>query len=358
MADAKFKPKRITMRNTKKEMLQAYNEMLEHLKQQREAELRPEAGIEEKQIKQAVEVTDALSTERIVQELSGLKLEMGQLLGQVSERLEEEVARYRQVKKAVEVKEQELQEIYEIEKSALSLAALIDAQHQKREETEAELAARKEELTREIETLRAEWENEKKLHEAEIKERDAAEKKQREREREEYQYTFQREQQLAREQFEDEKARQEREIAYRREQMEREFAEREKAVAEKEGELEELRQRVSAFPKELESAVNKAVKEAVQRTELEAKSREELLTKQFEGERDVLTTRIDSLEKTVAEQSDQITKLSEQTDKAHGQVQTIAIKAIESAARSQPVSGTQPAATEQPRAPAQEKDTR
>lgn len=358
MADQKFKPKRITMKNTKKEMLQAYNEMLEHLKQQREVQLRPEAGLEEKEIEQAVEVTDGLSTERIVQELSGLKLEIGQLLGQVSERLEDEVTRYRQVKKAVEVKEQELREIYEIEKSALSLAALIDAQHQKREETEAELAARKEELTRDLETLRTEWEKEKKLHEAEVKERDAGEKKQREREREEYQYTFQREQQLAREQFEDEKARQEREIAYRREQMEREFAEREKAVAEQEGELEELRQRVSAFPKELESAVNKAVKEAVQRTELEAKSREELLTKQFEGERNVLTTRIESLGKTVAEQSEQIAKLSEQADKAHGQVQTIAIKAIEGAARSQPVSGSPPAAAEQPRAPAQEKDNR
>ena len=163
--------------------------------------------IEEKKIKEAVEVTDSLSTEGIVQEVSTLKLEIGRLLSQLSDRLEEEVRKYRQVRQAVEAKQKELQEIYEIEKSALSLAALVEAQHQKRQQTEAELAARKEELTREIETLRTEWEKEKQVHGAEIKERDGDEQKRRDREKEEYLYTFQREQQLASEQFEDDKAR-------------------------------------------------------------------------------------------------------------------------------------------------------
>ncbi len=349
MTNREFKPPRITMKNTKKEMLEAYNEVLQQLKERRAAELKPEEAIEEKKVAEAVEVTDALSTEGIVQGVSTLKLEIGRLLSQLSDRLEEEVGKYRQVKQAVEAKQKELQEIYEIEKSALSLAALIEAQHQKREQTEAELAARKEELTQEIETLRAEWEKERQAHEAEIKERDAEERKRRERENEEYRYAFQREQQLAREQFEDEKARLEREIAYRREQMEKELADREKAIAEKETELNELRKQVSAFPKELESAVKQAVKEAVQRVESEAKNREELLRKEFEGERNVLNTRIESLEKTVAEQNGQIAKLSQQVEKAYSQVQDIAVKAIEGTSRSQPVTDLQQLLAEQAR---------
>jgi hypothetical protein len=354
MADKEFTPRRVTMKNTKKEMLEAYNEVLRQLQEQRAAELRPKEEIEEKRIEEAVEVTDSLSTEGIVQEVSALRLETGQLLSQLSERLEEEVNKYRQVKKAVEVKEKELQEIYEIERAALSLAALMEAQHQKREQTEAELAARKEELTREIETLRAEWEQEKQLHAAEIKERDAAEKKAREREREEYRYAFEREQQLAREQFEDEKARLEGEIAYKGEQAERELAEREKAIAEKEDELNELRKQVDAFPKELESAVNKAVKEAVQRVQLEAKNREALLKKQFEGERDVLNTRIESLEQTVKEQNERIAILTQQAEKAYSQVQDIAVRAIEAPAQSQSLTNLQQLIAEQTRKQAQE----
>jgi hypothetical protein len=349
MTDKEFKPKKITMKNLKKEMLAAYNEVVQYLKEQRAAQLKPEEKIEEKKIKEAVEVTDSLSTEGIVQEVSALKLEIGRLLSQLADRLEEEVSKYRQVRQAVEVKEEELQEIYEIEKSALSLAALIEAQHQKREQTEAESAARKEELTHEIETLRAEWGKEKKAHEAEIKERDADEQKRREREKEEYEYEFQREQQLAREQFEDEKARLEREITYRREQMERELADREKAVVEKETELSELRKQASAFPKELESAVKQAVKEAVQRVESEAKNREELLKKEFDGERNVLNTRIESLEKTVTEQNEHIAKLSQQMEKAYSQVQDIATKAIESTSRSQPLTNLQQLMAEQTR---------
>ena len=349
MASREVKPKRITMKNTKKEMLEAYSEVLQQLKEKRAAELKPKEEIEEKRIKEVVEVTDSLSTEGIVQEVSTLKLEVGKLLSQLSDRLEEEVGKYRQVRQAVEAKEEELQEIYEIEKSALSLAALIDAQHQKRQQTEAELAVRKEELTREIETLRAEWESEKKVHEAEIKERDGDEQKSRKREKEEYLYAFQREQQLAREQFEDEKARQERESANRREQMEKELTDREKAIAERETELNELRKQASAFPKELESAVNKAVKEAIQRVESEAKNREELLKKEFDGERNVLNTRIESLEKTVTEQNEQIAKLSQQVEKSYSQVQDIAIKAIEGTSRSQPLANLQQLMAEQTR---------
>ncbi|MFQ5342379.1 MAG: hypothetical protein ACE5F6_12605, partial [Anaerolineae bacterium] len=125
MADREFTPRRVTMKNTKKEMLEAYNEVLQQLQERRAAELRPKEEIEEKRIEAAVEVTDSLSTEGIVQEVSALRLETGQLLSQLSERLEEEVDKYRQVKKAVEVKEKELQEIYEIERAALSLAGLI-----------------------------------------------------------------------------------------------------------------------------------------------------------------------------------------------------------------------------------------
>ena len=106
-----------------------------------------------------------------------------------------EVARFKVVQNAVEVKERELQELYDIDKAAASLAALIEAQNQKRRAFEAELTTQTDRLAREIETTRAEWEKEKKVRELETRERDAIEKKTREREKEEFAYLFKREQQ-------------------------------------------------------------------------------------------------------------------------------------------------------------------
>ena len=360
MAKKEPDPKDISMKNTKAEMIDAYNEVLELLKEKRAAELKPERIIEEKKVQEVVEVADSLSTEGIAREVSTLRLEMGRLLSDLSDKLEEEVNKYRQVKQAVQVRERELQEIYDIEKSALSLAALIEAQHQRRQQTEDDLAARKAELTLEIETLRAQWQSEKETeraawqleketHAAAIKERDGAEQKERARQQEEYTYTFQREQQLAGERFEDEQARLERELANRREQMEKELADREKAVVEQENELRELRQRVSAFPAELETAVATAVQEATQRVEAQASSGEALLRKEFDGERNVLQARTESLQKSVAEQSEQIARLSQQVEKAYSQVQDIATKAIEGASHTQTVSNLQQLMAEQSR---------
>jgi len=52
-------------------------------------------------------------------------------------------------------------------------------------------------------------------------------------------------------------------------------------------------------------------KETTERLQQEAKTREELLKKEFDGERNVLTTRIKSLEETVKQQNEQIIRLSQ-----------------------------------------------
>jgi chromosome segregation ATPase len=137
--------------------------------------------------------------------------------------------------------------------------------------------------------------------------------------------------------------------------MENELKEREKAIAEHEGELNELRKKVTAFPKESETAVSKAIKETTDRLNLEAKNREELVKKEFIGERNVLTTRIESLEKSVKEQNEQIAKLSQQLEKAYQQVQEIAVKTIEGSSTIKSFANLQQWISEQTRKAPQEK---
>jgi hypothetical protein len=355
MEEKKFQPKKLSLSNTKQEMLEAYSAILKQLEAQREAELKPEKKLEEKKAKEVIQVAESLSSEGVARGISTLKIEAGKMLAQISDRLEEEIQKFKAVQNAIVLKEKELQELYEIERSAVTLAALIESQNQKRQAFEIEMAEKKEALSQEIEALRAQREQEKKEYEEEIKERDMTEKKRREREKDDYQYSFTREQKLTKDTFEDGKSKLEKEIQVKKEQMESELKEREKAIVGREDELNELRKKAGVFPKEMETAVAKAIKETAEKLTLEAKNREELVKKEFIGERNVFTTRIESLEKSVKEQNEQIAKLSQQLEKAYQQVQEIAVKTIEGSSTIKSFANLQQWISEQTRKVPQEK---
>lgn len=313
----------------RQQMLDALAETEKTVAERREAQAKPEERLEARAAAQAVAAADQLSTEGVVKSIGELRGVIGKMLTQLSDRLEEQVARYVQIQRAIVAKDVELKEIYDIQRSASTLTALIEAHERQRSQLETELSQARQEVEREIEQTRGEWERETKQREAEIKERDTGEQKRREREKEEYRYAFAREQQQARDQFADEQAKANKELAERKAAAERELTERERAVKAREDELTTLLKRVEAFPKELDTALAKAVKEATDRQRQESAAREELLQREFAGERNVLTTRITSLEQTAKEQADQITRLLAQAEKAYAQVQEIAVRAIE-----------------------------
>ena len=89
--------------------------------------------------------------------------------------------------------------------------------------------------------------------------------------------------------------------------------------------------------------------------ELEAKNREDLQKKEFEGERNVLTTRIESLEKAVKDLTDQNARLSKQLEAAYQKLQEIAEKTIESAGQGKSLADLQKLLVEQGRRTAGEK---
>ncbi len=348
-------PKKLSEKNTKQEMLEAYHALAKQLEERRAAELAPERRLEEKQAEEAIKVAAGVDSAGIDREIGGLKAEIGRMLADISDLLATESSRFRSIQKAVQSKEQELKELYGIEKTAVSLAALIEAQNQKRAEFEANLTSQREELLHEIDSKRTAWDEEKRTHEAEIKERDAAEKKAQDRAREDFNYAFRREQQAVKDKLTDEKTALEKEIKLKREVIEREFAEREKALAERERELAELQAKAAAFPKEVESAVSQAVKETTDRLKLEAKSREDIAAKQSEGERNVLAARNESLERANKDLLSSNSKLIQQLEAAYQKVQDIAEKTVEGASQSKALAELQKLLLDQTRKGREEK---
>jgi len=340
--------KKLSLSSTKKELLDAYLSALKQLEEKSKTELQPQKMAEEKKKTEAIKKADELSLEGVAGAIGALKLEMSRILTQLSDRLENEVNNYKNIQSAIALKNQELKEIYDIENSASTLAALIEAQKQKRREFEEQIARDEETLMNEVREARKKWTEEEKQHELTMKERAQLEQKMREREREEYIYNFNREQKLEKDRFEDLKAKLEKEMALKKEEVERELSQREKMIAEKEAEVADLREKVMNFPKQLEVAVAKAVKETTENLKVQAKSREDLLLKEFEGEKNVLNTKMAILEKLAAEQGEKIKELSDKLEKAYGKIQDVAVKAIEGASQAKSFTDLQRILAEKP----------
>lgn len=339
--EQKKEVKKISMKSTKEEMLDAYNNALKQLQEKHENEMKPEKKLEEKKVAETVKVAQSLTPEGVVRELGNLKIDIGKTLTSISDSLEAQVIRLTTLQNAISAKENELQELYEIEKSAMSLAALIEAQNTKKQDFLTSMELDKQELNREIDTMKAAWKKEKEEYEATVKERDAFEKKRQAREKEEFDYAFKKEQQQLKDKAAYENEKWENGIKSKKELAEKELKSREQAITAKEEELADLRKRAASFPKELEFAVTKAVKDVSEKILLEAKNREDLLKKQFEGELNVLKARNESLEKTVKEQGERISGLSQQLEAAYQKVQDIAVKTVEGSSSFKSLAGIQ-----------------
>lgn len=342
--------------STRKQLKEVTQAVLEELDEQAQDTLRPEKQLEEKRQQEVVAVADSLTTDsQGLAEIGHLKLSLSKVLTQLSEQLDSELQKYQAVQKAVTVKEQELREVYDIERRANTLAALIEADNRQRAEFEVEMAGRRDTQEQEIAALRERWQKEKAEYEQALKAAKDAEKRTRDREKEEFEYNFQREQTVARNKFADESAALEKEIHERREKLEKELVEREREVAARETELRELRIKVEALTKDRDTAVTQAVAAVREKLTTDAKAQTDLAQKQFEGERNVLSTRIEGMEKTVKDQAAQLAKISSQLETAYGKVQDIAVKAIEGSANVKAFQGLQSMLADATRKPAAEK---
>ena len=173
-----------SLKSTKQELLDAYNEMRQQLEEKDKTQLRPEQKVQEKKEAQVLAAVQATTAEGVIQRINQLKQEMARTLSDLGDKLAAEVQKYDQIQEAIGVKEKEVKEVFEIDRAAGTLAALIEAQHREKEEFEREMAEERQQLENEIETLREQWKTEKAEHDLQVKEQDTLEAKRRQREKE------------------------------------------------------------------------------------------------------------------------------------------------------------------------------
>ncbi len=310
-------------RTSKQEVVEAYDQTLA---KQIETNV-TDAKDQKKQADDAKvrEVAAASTVEKIVQELAGLRLGILKSLDTLGEQLIGEQQRLTQLKSAVELERQALQELYGIKAEADSLAALMTAQKERQEAFDTEMAA-----------ARAKWKVEQEHSDAARKEADAQLKKDRDRERDDYSYRLSFERKKEEDTYKQKKEMLDTELSERRKAFTTEIEVREKAVLEQEKELVDLRTLAAGFTDKLAKAVTETEKAVVQRMEEKYAYEFNLRAKESEGEKKLLEQSVASLQQKVKEIESLNADLSQRMTDSQQKVHAIALKALETSSLNRP----------------------
>ena len=330
----------VSMTNTKKELLEAYEEAREQFETLSKDLLDAEKARKRLEKKVAAATADAQAEQDPLKRLHDLRGTLSRELTELAERFETEIETYRKIQSAIETKNEELNTIYGVETAASDLAALIDAQRVKKEQFERDMQDQKGAFEAEMAEIRTQWQREKADRDRSVREHAEAIDKQRQREKEEYEYTFARDKAQRKNALDDELQTLEKGLTVKRSEFENESQNRtaaldtrEEFIASREKEMETLQKEVESFPKRNEDAVQKAVADATERLTMNFKGDKALMEARFEGQRNVLMEKIEALEKMVASQAAQISDLAKKNELAYEKVQDIANRAVTSARR-------------------------
>ena len=182
----------VSMTNTKKELLEAYEDAKEQFESLSKDLLDAEKARKRLEKKVATATADTQAAQDPLKRLHDLRGTISRELTELAERFETEMETYRKIQSAIETKKEELNTIYEVETAASDLAALIDAQRVKKTQFEGEMQDQKGVFEAEMEEIRTQWQREKADRDRRVKEQAETIDKQRKREKEEYEYTFSR----------------------------------------------------------------------------------------------------------------------------------------------------------------------
>ena len=321
--------KKLTSRNTKAEILSAYNAAVRELKNLKSQKSAPKA-------KAAVEAPapvaeGEVSIADIVRRLQGLTTNIGESASALQGDLSTEATTLAELRERADGVITELGTLHAIEVSDQTLGELIARYGERREATDTELTDKREAFDKEMSAARTEWKKEQDDHARKAKEAARELKKARQRDAQEYEYALARQKAQQADEQEQATKRFEQELVELRERKAEDWKTREQALAERETEYEELKAKSEAFEGEREAAVKKAEAEGTGIARRQSKTAADLHKKDNEGVRRVFELKITSLEDTIAKQEAQITALSQQLDGARKQTTELAVKAIDGA---------------------------
>lgn len=266
------------------------------------------------------------SSDSILTELSSLKSKTIKQIDNLSEQLLSEFEKLANLREAIILEQQHLQELYQINETANSLSALLQAQAEQKERFEQEMRQRKQDFEQEINSQKLHWQQQRAALEQDYKEQKELLSKTRKREEEEYNYTLELKRRKELDEYNNNKR-----ILIEKElsELNDNLLKREADLVTKEQEYVSLKMQVDGMADKIKEAVYTA-EELLRNQLLQQYDFEKQLTqKEYNGILQLKEQSIIYLEDKIKKQENTIQELTAKADNATQQVQSIACRALD-----------------------------
>lgn len=306
----------VSSKNTKSEILEAYENLLNEV-QKAKAE-QPKLQQEEKQKKEIGDKVSGISNENIGKGIESLKISLSNSLNELLENLTAEYKKLSDIKAAVAIEKEKLENVYSLAVNTDSLAAMLLVQKEKKEAFEKEMAEEKDR-----------WESERQKHKIAEEEYSGELAKQRKREEDEYAYTLKINRQKEADSYKAKAQQLEKELQDKKIKFEQDVSEREANLKNAEAELAELRKCHAEFPQTLEKALADKEANLLKSLQTEYEFKSKLSEQQNQAEIRLKDQQIVSLQEKIKELQAQVKEYADKALRAEAGVKEIALKAIQ-----------------------------
>jgi len=321
----------INEKSTKKDILSAYKQMESKFKK---VEDNRSTSVMKKN-HDLVEIASNTSAGDIVRKLADLRLNTNQVISNIEESILDKKAELENLNTAIGVQKDELKSVHEVIHSADSLAILLQANDEEKEQHTLEMTALIAEKGRFIAEL-------DRQHSEKTKEFDTSSN----RKVEEFNYDFGLKKARQQDELNDERAASKRAIALEKQEADVALSDREAAVMQNEELISRLSKDVEAFPETLKTQMAQAAQDATERANTANGFEVRALKTQIENTGAITTTEKSSLTQRIDTLTEENTHLRKQLEQANEKVVKVASEAISGAQqRIMPVAAVQATGT-------------
>lgn len=317
------------MKESKEQIMTAFAKLLSEHKKGESKVATKEEEAEKAKNQELLEQAATYTVDNIVNSMASLQLDFGRTLNELSQKLDTESYKLDDLKRAITVQKEQLEQVRKVRLVADALHILRQEHQEQLRLLENNTAKQQEAIEKEIAQTHKIWEKEQQEFEAKIAEEAEITSKKREEEAADYKYQTERDRKIEIDEYEETKRLQERELQESNKEKEKAWVEREKLLSDREAEFKANQKKMEGFEETIKQEINKARGEAIKDAERDAKVKTDLFEKEWELTKQGYDLKIQSLEVTIQKQIEQITELTAQLQAVTTQSQNLAMKAFQ-----------------------------
>ena len=335
MLNKKSSEKKMTETNqrSKEQIMLALHQLLRANQAQAvKIETREQIAEREKNEALLTKVAD-YTVDNIVNRMAQVQLDFSNLTTEISDRLETESEVLVELKKAIQVEREKLEQLRKVRLVADALYILRQEHEEKIKILENQISEAQNQIQEQQTKNRKVWAKEQAEFESLIVESAQLLHRQREQKQSDYEYQLEVERKQEMDEYEESKRLQARELRLVNQEKNKGWQEREAILAKQESEFRQNQAKIATFEEQIKTEVNKARGEAIKDANRDAEVKANLVEKEWEASKQGLEFKIQSLEAKIQEQNQEIASIMAQLENATQQAQNLALRAFQPASK-------------------------